>query len=141
MSSQSNTSVHWTNMYRKKNLCVGSVVTLFLLRLVVVFLEFFFPEKTLYCRYFIFRVNGTDFSIEEITFFFNSIGYDYPNLSNIPCSIRKWLKDCQFIVIFVDFLQIKWIFSASQVTFIVITWGIVSTLNNYFWVYCIQKKR
>ena len=45
MSSQSNTSVHWKTMYRKKNLCVESVVTLFLLRLVVVLLEFFFPKK------------------------------------------------------------------------------------------------
>ena len=47
MSAQSNTSVHWTTMFRTKNLCVGSVVTLFLLRLVVVLLEFFFPEKNI----------------------------------------------------------------------------------------------
>ena len=41
----SNISVHWKTMYKKKNLCVGSVVTLLLLRLVAVFLEFFFPKK------------------------------------------------------------------------------------------------
>ena len=45
MSSQNNTSVLLKIMYMKKNLFVESVVTLFLLRLVVVLLEFFFPKK------------------------------------------------------------------------------------------------
>ena len=45
MSSQNNTIVLLKTMYMKKNLCVESVVTLFLLRLVVVLLEFFFPKK------------------------------------------------------------------------------------------------
>ena len=62
MSSQNNTSVLLKIMYMKKNLFVESVVTLFLLRLVVVLLEFFFPKKVLYiCYYFNLKVNGTDF--------------------------------------------------------------------------------
>ena len=62
MSSQNNTIVLLKTMYMKKNLCVESVVTLFLLRLVVVLLEFFFPKKVLYiCHYFNLKVNGTDF--------------------------------------------------------------------------------
>ena len=47
----------------------------------------------------------------------------------------------QFIVIFVDFLQVKLNFSASQVTFIVMAASIASTMSNYFWVYCKQMKR
>ena len=62
MSSQNNTSVLLKIMYMKKILFVESVVTLFLLRLVVVLLEFFFPKKVLYiCHYFNLKVNGTDF--------------------------------------------------------------------------------
>ena len=61
MSSQSNTSVLLKTMYMKKNLFVESVVTLFLLRLVVVLLEFFFPKKLYICHYFNLKVNGTDF--------------------------------------------------------------------------------
>ena len=80
MSSQSNTSVHWTTMFRKKNLCVGSVVTLFLLRLVVVLLEFFFPEKNIInLSLFLLLSKQNRFSIKEIIFFISVIGYDYPN--------------------------------------------------------------
>ena len=43
MSAQANTSVHLETMCSKDNLCVGSVVTLFLLFLIVVLLVFLFP--------------------------------------------------------------------------------------------------
>ena len=141
MSSQSNTSVLLKTMYMKKNLFVESVVTLFLLRLVVVLLEFFFPKKVLYLSLFQLKSKRNRFPLKEFTFFFNVIGYDYSNLSNIPCLIRKWLKIVKLLLFFfLDLLKIKLTFSACQVTFIVIAFSIALTLSNYFWVYCIQKK-
>ena len=64
MSTQSNTSVHWKTMYRKKNLYAGSVVTLFLLRLVVVLLEFFFPKKK--NKFVNIFNNETDFQYKKL---------------------------------------------------------------------------
>lgn len=60
MSTQSNTSVHLKSIYRKKNLCGGSVVTLFLLCLFVVLSEFFFPRKNHHTFVTVSALNPTE---------------------------------------------------------------------------------
>lgn len=70
-------------MYRTKNLCFGSVVTLFLLCNFSFLIEFFFLKTNIiHLSLFQLKSKQNRFPVKEITLCFNVIGYDCPNFSN-----------------------------------------------------------
>ena len=133
---------------RKKNLCVGSVITLLqsLLHFCPPWVLLSWKQTFYICHYFNWKAKD-QVHLKEITFssmsltIISELFQIIVEYTMIDAKVTS--KLCfNWLLLLIFHIKLTFLKSAevSQITLIVIASSIVSTLNSYFWIFSMQKK-